>query len=683
MREAYNDYLYRKRKETGLRRKQVASSIGVSMFLYHRFERGYSVPKPEVVEKISALYGEDFAPYLIGESSYPAEIKQPEESRFRAKVKEAFRKRWVRLLSAVTPLVFLLSVPAAAITYSWTDQNAPSFYTDTYTEIREAVCHWGDEYSDPLGNSHMKMLANEWFEDGNRYFAAIKAPDSSKNIGDMQFLFTMRADSDTTLGGLALVKLQYTWMDQYEFMLVDNQTGEYFVETGRRLGKYEFETTSVKERFTMNDEAPLSADADAIRTVALYADAFFERFLNDADDFHIFGDTPFSIGSFYEEVFQVKVKGDSQIASYDLLYEILAYGLVPLGVILSGLSLIFFVLSREKTEEEEEKPFGEEPLPENKRLRFLVGTSAYRVLGSLLFLIGSVYILLSLANRFGLISLVVRNGNPNSLIDFSMNLFILGVFFLYILDLRDDFTHPRRLYIRTIAFGTIAFAVAFLQTFFAWSLSDYENNFVSFLMSFMPANIFMSVFLFHLCAMFLFATPQWAKGRLLKLWRWLAIVPALLSLTIFIYGLVLKGTGTERLWVLTYFLGAERFPYSFVTYSYLLGNYILRRHWSQKYGAIYLQGDVYAFYKNMALCVPAFLIGAIELILYFVPGARLLGFGESYALLAVGVLMLFYRGYNDKNYLAARISSRIIYSLGLIMIYSVTIAMAVAVLTLG
>ena len=114
-----------------------------------------------------------------------------------------------------------------------------------------------------------------------------------------------------------------------------------------------------------------------------------------------------------------------------------------------------------------------------------------------------------------------------------------------------------------------------------------------------------------------------------------------------------------------------------------MGNFVLRRHWIKKYGAAYLRGDVYAFFKNLTICGPAFFIGAIELILYFVPGARVLGFGECYALLAIAGLMLFYRGYNDKNHLPALISSRIVYAIGLILTYSITIGIAVAYIALG
>ena len=682
MRESYNDYLYRKRKEAGLHRKEVAARLGVSKFLYHRFERGYSVPKPEVVEKINALYGEDFAPYLVGESSYPGEIKHPDESTFREKVKEAFRKRWIKLVCLLVPLFMLLSIPGAIALHLWSDQAAPSFYSETYTQLRESVCHWGYDYADPLGNSHMSILTYERYEDGNGFYAAVKAPTSEKNIGDMQFVFTMRVDDETTLGGVSLVKLQYTKQDRFEFMVIDNQTGEYLIQSGRRLGLDEFELTAVKERFTDAEEGFLAGSVDAVRIIAAYADAFFKDFLTDSNDEGLFAGERFPIESFYEDVFLVKEVGDKKLALCNTFYGILAYGGAPLGILLSGVSLTLFLLSREKEEERKEQ-VGEETLPNNKRLPFLIGTSAFRVLGSLLFLVGSVYILLSLANRFGLVSLLVKRGDPNGLIEFSSNLFFLGVFFLYILGLHDDFSHPKRLYLRTIAFGTIAFAVAVLQSFFGWFIANYENNLVSFLLSYMPANIFMPIFLYHLCALFLFATPEWAKGKLLKFWRWLAILPVLVSLAVFIYGLILKGIGAQQIQTLSYFLGADRFPYSFVTYCYLLGNFVLRRHWIKKYGAAYLRGDVYAFFKNLTICGPAFLIGAIELILYFVPGARVLGFGECYALLAIAGLMLFYRGYNDKNHLPALISSRIVYAIGLILTYSITIGIAVAYIALG
>ena len=684
MQEAYNDYLYRKRKEAHLRRKEVASSLGVSKFLYHRYERGYSIPTQEVVKKISDLYGEDFSPYLEGEASYPSEIKEKGERAFWEKVRNAFKKRWVKLLAVLLPAISLLNIPAAVVSYHMTDDAYATFYDDHYERIRAKTVELGTPYSDPLGNFNQSIVAYEtWIED-DAFFGLIKAPVNPVNIGEMAFSFTYRdydfSENPNDPG--ELYRLEYKRGRTFSFSYMDNQSGEYVVQSGERIDEFEYRIDKNDTNMSNPDEV---VDYTLLQVAGILGDFFFQALLSD--DFED-GYSPFveedglAVSDFYQEVFLVKARGDEKIEIYDGFYCGFAYIGTPIAILLSGLNILFFVLSREK--EEKAVPIeGKEPLPPNKRLPFFVGSSAYRVFGSILLLIGSLYILIGLASRFSLTSLVLKRIDGASLLALATSVFFLGVFYLYIIGLRDDFDHPKRLYFRTILFGTIGVAISFAQYFFALSLSYYENRFAMLLLSYMPSNIFISIFWFHLCAMFLFTLPKIIKGKWAKLWRWCSIIPPLLSLILFITNIVTTHFLGKPVEIVSYFFGANRFPYAFVTYCFLFGNYFLRNYFAKRYGEAYLRGDQYSLYKNLTISIPALVIGGLELILFFVPGARAYGFGESIGLLLVAVTMFFYRGYNDKEHLWALIVARSVYGLGIINTYTVTIALAVVFMILA
>ena len=672
MSESYNDYLYRKRKEAGLSRKEVSASLGVSKFLYHRFERGYSVPKEEVVAKIDALYGERFADYLVGESSYPAEIRGGEEGKIRAFLKKLYQKAWAKILSFVLPFVFLLSIPAVFITDHYCYSNLADDYSSTYLSIRRFVAENGHDYSDPLGNFHERMLSYSEVQTEYFLFTAIMAPVEEKNIDDMEFFFELRFAEDLEDVNPYFFKLEYQKNLRYRYTIVNSLTGEYSVETGIRTGEDSFADRQVKMHSLDPNAVAFDEDVADISNITAMGDAFLQFFLNDESAFGLF-DEGHHIDSFYRDILTVKARGDGAIGAKEALRRVFAYIGTPLGILLAGLSILSFVFLREKEEVPVTSQTAEKPLPNNKRLPLLVGASALRLAGGIMLLVGSVYVLLSLANHFGMISFLFKNVNSELLLYLASGVFFFGVFLLYIIGLGDDFAHPNRLYLRTILFGIIALMISAVQTFFRMDMSGYQNAFVDTMLDYMPSNIFLSIFLFHICAMFLFAKPAFLKEKWVKYWRLGSLLPFLFTIGVFIADVIFRARTGKGIQNVSYFLGLDRFPYSLATYCFLFGNYYLRKKESKTYGEIYLRGDAYAFEKNLTLCVPALVFGLIELILSFLPGARALGFGASFSLLLVAVLMLFYRGYNDKNHLSALIVSNALYGAGIIITYSMAI----------
>ena len=72
----------------------------------------------------------------------------------------------------------------------------------------------------------------------------------------------------------------------------------------------------------------------------------------------------------------------------------------------------------------------------------------------------------------------------------------------------------------------------------------------------------------------------------------------------------------------------------------------------------------------------------LDVVFYFIPAMREMGFGDSYSLIFVALLMLFYRGHNDKNHLPAMILSNVVYGLGLAVAYFVTVALSLAYISI-
>ncbi|MCR5078427.1 MAG: helix-turn-helix domain-containing protein [Bacilli bacterium] len=681
--EAYNDYLYRQRKKAGFRRKEVCERIGVSKFLYHRFERGYSVPKGETIDRIDALYGGDFRQYLKGEPSYPEEIRSKEERSAKKRLSKLFSHLWVRILAIVLPFICLLSIPAALIVDYNNTPIEHSYYSQAYELIQKYSVENGQPYVDPLGNFNKKIHSLVHDESGSSMYTAVMAPINANNIYDMQFLCILRDDTpdgSSSLGNFRLSML-YDKGNRFKMTLVDNKTGEYSIQIGRRLSEEGYVVDSKIDYIIDKDNAnPLFAYEP---TVGFFVSDFaFTLFLNDYAKRQSFGENGLGISDIYDEVWSIKAKGDAKYEAGKTAYTYLSYVGAPIGILLTVLSILSFTFLRAKGIEEPPVKRGELALPDNKRLPLIMGASAIRIMGSILLLLGSTYVLLSIANNFGLISMVISFMDENSFLYLAKNAFYLGVFFLYILGLSDDFGHPKRLYLRTIVIGGVALGVSVLQSLFNKQMSFYENGFVSSVLSYMPSNIFIPIFLFHLTALFLFSKPSFVKVRHIRVWRFMSLLPVLISLSVFLIDLLSNLGVITDVGSLSYFLGNNRFGFTLATYCYLFGNYFIRRSCKKKYGSAYLRGDVYAFYKNLALCVPALLFGIIDLIFFFIPEMRAAGFGDCYSLILVAFIMFLYRGYNDKNHIPALIVAGLIYAIGLVLAYFATVAVVLFYLSL-
>ncbi|MCR5490581.1 MAG: helix-turn-helix domain-containing protein [Bacilli bacterium] len=677
--ESYNDYLYRKRKEAGLRRKQVASALGVSMFMYHRFERGYSAPSEEVIKKISDLYGEDFHEHFDGEAGYPAEIKDKGEHAIRQKLKEFYSKLWVRLTFVFLSIAGLACIPASiAIDYA-NNPAANDFYSQHYEDLQQYTNEYGQPYINPIGNFNQKILPAVYAEDGYSIYCAVKAPIHTENLSDMDFTFIYRVEDETNRSSRYAFRINYSRGTNFTYTVTDNETGEYIVQTGKRVSREEsviYSTRSYGLDWILEGSA---FDFESVDLIAVLGDYYFTDMFN-LPDMNLGGEDV--VVDFFDDILTVKEKGDAIVRKYNIAFSIVAYLGVPIGIMMVVLTILSYVFLNDREVAYTYIEKGDEPLPPNKRLPLFMGASALRIIGSTVLLLGSTYVLLSLANQFGMINMVLTRINGDLLISFASNIFFLGVFFLYILGLSDDFGHPARLYRRTIMFGGIALVISTIQSFFAWQMKYLENGFVDVLLQYLPSNIFVPVFLFHVCALFLFSTPFFVKGKGVKVWRACSLLPVIFSTVVFVLDIVNRvqsGDGIERL---SYFIGINRFPYVIATYCFLFGNFFLRKHYSKRYGSAYLRGDLYALRKNLTLCVPALLLGAVELILNFNLPARTLGFGTSYSLLFVAVLMLFYRGHNDKHHVWAAVLSRTIYTVGLVVTYAMTILLAYLYLAL-
>ena len=679
MREPYNDYLYRKRKEAGFHRKDVCRILGVSKFLYHRYERGYSVPKGVVVERISELYGEDFRPYLENESSYPAEIKRTGDTKFLIWLRERFSHLYFRILLVLVPLLTLLSVPAALIVDRANRPADYDFYSADYETIQRKVAEEGRPYIDPLGNFNNRTLAFTYSDGESFIYASITAPIDPDNIDDMTFLFMMRGPLSTSSNDNLRLSFQYTGSNGYEYIAVNNDTADYMVETGYRTGKYEFVTTNSTVH-KMTEEAG-DFEFPSSDTIGIAGDMIFTLFFSGSIG-GTFSPGELQFTSMYDDILLTKQKGDDKVLQLMMVYDVLAFAVAPIGIVLASLSLLCYIYLRIDRNKVEALEVGQERIPTNRRFPLIVGASAIRVIGSLLLLLGSTYVLLSIANKFGLISFLFAGVNGEAIQYGALNVFFLGVFFLYILGIIDDFTHQNRLYLRTIVVGGLALGIAVFQSFFSLRLSYLENGVLQMMLSYMPSNIFIPIFMFHLCALFLFATPYFINGKNVRIWRLCSLLPIFFTLGVFVVDQLSTFNVIPRMGALSYFLGSKQYGFIIVTYLFLFGNFFLKNHFKKKYGDLYLRGDTYALCKNLTLCIPALLIGVLDVVFYFIPAMREMGFGDSYSLIFVALLMLFYRGHNDKNHLPAMILSNVVYGIGLAVAYFVTVALSLAYISI-
>ena len=75
---SYNLFLYQKREELAMSKKQAAKEIGLSFLRYVLLEGGYIKPSKRDILNISYYYGIDYSEYVKGIHSYPEVIKTNE-----------------------------------------------------------------------------------------------------------------------------------------------------------------------------------------------------------------------------------------------------------------------------------------------------------------------------------------------------------------------------------------------------------------------------------------------------------------------------------------------------------------------------------------------------------------------------------------------------------------------------
>ncbi|MCR5505961.1 MAG: helix-turn-helix domain-containing protein [Bacilli bacterium] len=680
MREAFNDYLYNYRKQHGFAsHKKFAKELGISPMRYSMYERGYIQPQGKYKEIIEKYTGESLDPYLIGENSYPAAMK-PKKNQVLRGLSKLFRNRIARIITYVITAIGIFCIPAAFIVDFYNDSSKHNFYNDNYQEIYQKVKDEGTFTIDVMGYFNKREIA---IHQTGVYYVTVKAPVSSIGMDEIYYECTIRDD-------YLRYNIKYQYANRIDFLLSDNGTGEYWSYTLNRTGT----DTFTKGNFAESRHYVSKWNNAAARD---FMDNKFLPLVKQADNlfgelFEVAFDKP-SI-DFYNDVLVVKKSGDVKQHNLNTAYNLLAFIGMPLGIMGAALILLWWLymyperkisLQLKEVDNSDRLPNEIEamPLPTNRIRKFFVGEEVIRVVGAIFLFVGSIRAILALVTQLGVLTLVNRTLDSEALLNAFVNIFVLGIFLNYIME-TDSLNDRSRLFRNIVVYGFLAIVIGALQSAAILQLDYSGNGIVYSLEKFVPSNVFGIIFMFFMIAVFLYYLPKKfvGKKKLTLMWRWFSLVPVLIVLSLYfvIHVAPVIWNFTPNKYI-AYFFGVERLPFAILTFIYLYSTYFMRKYYYHKYGyhqaEIFFRGERYNMIKNIIFSSSALGLGIIELIFLFVFPGNAYGLGQSFYVIFLAPIFLFFKPRNGDRNLGASIAASALYVLAIIIYYSLAIALFV------
>ena len=622
---SYNVQLSLLRKKRNLSLKEAAKQIGISRFVLYLYENGYFRPSKAALKNIEEFYQEKIS--FEGESAYPAPLK---EKAIKEK-KESFLVK--RIVFGTLSLFTLLSVITGIILFNKSVNNKTSYYGETYNEMQAKVEDHGE-----VGHDLVTALTYHYIDsyDAPNYASIIYY--QTNNI----LYFNEAIYSTTTLTeDYGVVRYHFKFGSNLsvnsnvcEFHFGSWSHGIYatcnFTYTGEKIDKVD----NYNLQLAASEKIEEQEVVDIINSKIDEVEQAFSTILSA----ELEKDT-----SFYHDFLPAREKG--RIVNFAL--QIAALLLILPGVvaffIFFGLfvkAMIANIKPRLVTAETNKGLNKSETLPKDLRINFGIPDMFIIIISKFLQYGSIIIMLLSIIGKVGL-PLPAFMSNAN-FISFLRIAFLAGIFL-------EHFTMIGRIKKATTLFQTIVLNlglflfIATIETTVISITNAWGYDFATFIVKFIPSNVYQVVAVHYLIFLFLFFQPPFLNKRkkyVRVIWHSLSFIP--LGFLIAIYFL-------SNSYMLTY--GVENnifidfwFPNGFLALSvvcvlFMYITFAVRIHYERKFGQSKAQsffyGDRYTLIENAICCILIIIVGAIDFIFANNQYAYYLGLGSNYWIFAM------------------------------------------------
>lgn len=622
---SYNVQLSLLRKKRNLSLKEAAKQIGISRFVLYLYENGYFRPSKAALKNIEEFYQEKIS--FEGESAYPAPLK---EKAIKEK-KESFLIK--RIVFGTLSLFTLLSVITGIILFNKSVNNKTSYYGDTYNEMKAKVEDHGE-----VGHDLVTALTYHYIDNYDAPNYATMIYYETNNI-----LYFNEAIYSTTYltSDYGVVRYHFKFGSNLsvnsnvcEFHFGSWSLGIYatcnFTYTGEKIDK----VNNYNLQLAASEKIEEQEVVDIINSKIDEVEQAFSTILSA----ELEKDT-----SFYHDFLPAREKG--RIVNFAL--QIAALFLILPGVvaffIFFGLfvkAMIANIKPRLVTAETNKGLNKSETLPKDLRINFGIPDMFIIIISKFLQFGSIIIMLLSIIGKVGL-PLPAFMSNAN-FISFLRIAFLAGIFL-------EHFTMIGRIKKATTLFQTIVLNlglflfIATIETTVISITNAWGYDFATFIVKFIPSNVYQVVAVHYLIFLFLFFQPPFLNKRkkyVRVIWHCLSLIP--LGFLIAIYFL-------SNSYMLTY--GVENnifidfwFPNGFLALSvvcvlFMYITFAVRIYYERKFGQSKAQsffyGDRYTLIENAICCILIIIVGAIDFIFANNQYAYYLGLGSNYWIFAM------------------------------------------------
>lgn len=622
---SYNVQLSLLRKKRNLSLKEAAKQIGISRFVLYLYENGYFRPSKAALKNIEEFYQEKIS--FEGESAYPAPLK---EKAIKEK-KESFLIK--RIVFGTLSLFTLLSVITGIILFNKSVNNKTSYYGETYNEMKAKVEDHGE-----VGHDLVTALTYHYIDnyDAPNYASIIYYQTNNILYFNEAIYSTTYLTSD-----YGVVRYHFKFGSNLsvnsnvcEFHFGSWSLGIYatcnFTYTGEKIDK----VNNYNLQLAASEKIEEQEVVDIINNKIDDVEQTFSSILS----LELEKDT-----SFYHDFLPAREKGRKvnfalQIAALLLILPGVVAFFIFFGLFVKA--MIANIKPRLVTSETNKGLNKSETLPKDLRINFGIPDMFIIIISKFLQYGSIIIMLLSIIGKVGL-PLPAFMSNAN-FISFLRIAFLAGIFL-------EHFTMIGRIKKATTLFQTIVLNlglflfIATIETTVILITNAWGYDFATFIVKFIPSNVYQVVAVHYLIFLFLFFQPPFLNKRkkyVRVIWHSLSLIP--LGFLIAIYFL-------SNSYMLTY--GVENnifidfwFPNGFLALSvvcvlFMYITFAVRIYYERKFGQSKAQsffyGDRYTLIENAICCILIIVVGAIDFVFENNQYAYYLGLGSNYWIFAM------------------------------------------------
>lgn len=622
---SYNVQLSLLRKKRNLSLKEAAKQIGISRFVLYLYENGYFRPSKNALKNIEDFYQEKIS--FEGESAYPAPLK---EKAIKEKKDSFFVKR---IVFGALSFFTLLSVITGIILFNKSVNNKTSYYGETYNQMKAKVEDHGE-----VGHDLVTALTYHYIDSYNAPNYATIIYYETNNI-----LYFNEAIYSTTYltSDYGVVRYHFKFGSNLsvnsnvcEFHFGSWSLGIYatcnFTYTGEKIDKVDNYNLQLAASEKIEEQQVADIINDRIDDVEQAFSTLLSAELGQ--------DT-----SFYHDFLPAREKGRKinfalQIAALLLILPGVVAFFIFFGIFVKA--MIANIKPRLVTSETNKGLNKSETLPKDLRINFGIPDIFIIIIAKFLQFGSVLVMLLSVIGKVGL-PLPAFMSNTNFISSLRIA-FLAGIFL-------EHFIMIGRIKKATTLFQTIILNlglflfIATIETTVISITNAWGYDFATFIVKFIPSNVYQVVAVHYLIFLFLFFQPPFLNKRkkyVRVIWHCLSLIP--LGFLIAIYFL-------SNSYMLTY--GVEDnifidfwFPNGFLALSvvcvlFMYITFAVRIFYERKFGQSKAQsffyGDRYTLIENAICCILIIIVGAIDFIFTNNQYAYYLGLGSNYWIFAM------------------------------------------------